>query len=90
MMKTTITTLPDPHGLSPDPLTDILRAGARDLIQQTVEAEPYMSIEAHADGQTEGRRARLKRHGHLPGCEMLNEIGVVPGIYAGCLSGFAR
>ena len=39
MTKTSITTLPDPHGFSPDPLTDILRAGARDLIQQAVEAE---------------------------------------------------
>ena len=26
MTKTTITTLPDPSGFSPDPLTDILRA----------------------------------------------------------------
>ena len=43
MTKTTITTLPDPHGFSPDPLTDLLRSGARGLIQQAVEAELSVS-----------------------------------------------
>ncbi|MGR3572929.1 MAG: IS256 family transposase, partial [Brevirhabdus sp.] len=39
MRKTTIRPLPDPSGFSPDPLTDILRSGARRLIEQAVEAE---------------------------------------------------
>ena len=39
MAKSTITPLPDPTRFSPDPLTDILRSGARRLIEQAVGAE---------------------------------------------------
>ena len=39
MSETTISTLPDPSGFSPDPLTDLIREGARKLIEQAVEAE---------------------------------------------------
>jgi len=38
MTTPTITPLPDPPGCSPDRLTDILRSGARRLIEQAVEA----------------------------------------------------
>ena len=78
MTKTSITTLPDPHGFSPDPLTDILRAGARDLIQQAVEAELSVLLEAHSGDRTEDGRARLVRHGHLPERDVITGIGAVP------------
>lgn len=78
MTKTTITTLPDPHGFSPDPLTDILRAGARDLIQQAVEAELSVLLEAHSGDRTDDGRARLVRHGHLPERDVITGIGAVP------------
>lgn len=39
MSETTIATLPDPSGFSLDPLTDLIRQGARKLIEQAVEAE---------------------------------------------------
>ncbi len=78
MTKTTITTLIDPSGFSPDPLTDILRAGARDLIQQAVEAELSALLAAYSDTQTEDGRARLVRHGHLPEREVITGIGPVP------------
>ena len=77
MTKTSITTLPDPHGFSPDPLTDILRAGARDLIQQAVEAELSALLEAHSKDHIEDGRARLVRHGHLPKREVTTGIGTV-------------
>jgi len=77
MTKTSITTLPDPHGFSPDPLTDILRAGARDLIQQAVEAELSALLEAHSEDYIEDGRARLVRHGHLPEREVTTGIGTV-------------
>ena len=77
MTKTSITTLPDPHGFSPDPLTDILRAGARDLIQQAVEAELSALLEAHSEDRIEDGRARLVRHGHLPEREVTTGIGTV-------------
>jgi hypothetical protein len=34
MPETTITQLPDPSGFSSDPFTDVLRDGARKLIEQ--------------------------------------------------------
>ena len=77
MTKISITTLPDPHGFSPDPLTDILRAGARDLIQQAVEAELSALLEAHSEDCIEDGRARLVRHGHLPEREVTTGIGTV-------------
>ena len=77
MTKTSITPLSDPHGFSPDPLTDILRAGARDLIQQAVEAELSALLEAHSEDYIEDGRARLVRHGHLPEREVTTGIGTV-------------
>ena len=77
MKKTTISTLPDPHGFSPDPLTEILRAGARDLIQHAVEAELSALLEAHSDDRIVDGPARLVRHGHLPEREVTTGIGTV-------------
>ena len=39
MSKTTITQLPDLSGFSADALTDVIRAGARQLIEQAIHAE---------------------------------------------------
>ena len=65
-------------GFSPDPLTDLLRKGARDLIAQAVEAELNVFLTTHAD-QTDGAgRRRLVRHGHLPEREVQTGIGAVP------------
>lgn len=78
MTKAIITTLPKPHGFSPDPLTDILRAGARELIQQAVEAELSVLLETHSGDRTEDGRARLVRHSHLPEGDVITGIGAVP------------
>ena len=77
MTNTTITTLPDPSGFSSDPLTEILRSGARNLIQQAVEAELTALLLAHAGETTEDGHARLVRHGHLPEREVMTGIGPV-------------
>lgn len=77
MTKTSITSLPDPSGLSRDPLTELLRSGARTLIQQAVEAELAVLLRAHAGEMTEDGRARLVRHGHLPEREVMTGIGPV-------------
>ena len=37
--ETTITQLPDPSGFSADPFTDVIRDGARKLIEQAIHAE---------------------------------------------------
>ncbi len=73
-----ITHLPDPSGFSPDPLTDLERDGARQLIRQAVEAALAVLLERHAGDRLESGRARLFRHGHLPEREVLTGIGPVP------------
>ena len=66
MPKDAVVAFRTPDGFSPDPTTDVLRQGARDLIAQAVEAELNAFLAAYS-GQTDtdGRR-RLVRHGHLP------------------------
>ena len=39
MPENTITELPDPSGSGSDPFTDVLRDGARKLIEQAIHAE---------------------------------------------------
>src|SRR3954451_17497626 len=49
-----------------DPLTEVLREGARALLAQAVEAEVAAFLSGHADKHTEEGRQRLVRHGHRP------------------------
>ena len=78
MSGDTIATLPDPSGFSLDPLTGLIRDGARKLIAQAIEAELATLLTAFADDKLEDGRARLVRHGHLPERDVLTGIGPVP------------
>jgi transposase-like protein len=78
MSEATITQLPDPSGFSPDPITDLIRDGARKLLQQAIEAELETLLAAHAGEQTIDGRARVVRHGHLPERNILTGVGPVP------------
>ena len=60
-----------------DPLTEILRNGARALLAQAVEAEVAVLLASHADKLTDDGRQRLVRHGHLPEREIMTGIGPV-------------
>ena len=60
-----------------DPLTEILRNGARALLTQAVEAEVAEFLAKHADLKTEDGHQRVVRHGHLPEREMMTGIGPV-------------
>jgi transposase-like protein len=77
MTKDTVVALRAPEGFSPDPLTDLLRQGARDLIAQAVEAELNAFLMAHADQTDSAGRRRLVRRGHLPEREVQTGIGSV-------------
>jgi putative transposase len=66
MTKDTVVAFRAPDGFSPNPLTDLLRQGARELIAQAVEAELNAFLIAHADQTDAAGRRRLVRHGHLP------------------------
>jgi putative transposase len=64
-------------GTFSDPLTEVLRNGARALLTQAVEAEVSSLLSCHADKLTDDGRRRLVRHGHLPEREIMTGIGPV-------------
>ena len=59
-----------------DPLTDALRAGARQLLAQAVELEAEAFLSGMRDLKLPDGRARLVRHGHGP--ERLIQTGIGP------------
>ena len=65
MTDTNVFQLSQP-GTFADPLTEVLRNGARALLVQAVEAEVATLLSSHADKLTDGGHQRLVRHGHLP------------------------
>jgi len=64
-------------GTFSDPLTEVLRSGARALLAQSVEAELSALLSGHADKLTDDGRQRLVRHGHLPERRIMTGIGPV-------------
>src|SRR4051812_43125766 len=61
-----------------DPLTEVLRAGARRLLAQAVEMEAEAFLSAMQDLRLPDGRARLVRHGHGPERAIQTGIGPVP------------
>ena len=64
-------------GAFEDPLTEVLRNGARALLAQAVEAEVAEFLGKHADLKTGDGRQRVVRHGHLPERDVMTGIGPV-------------
>lgn len=77
MKEDTIIQLRQPDSFGEDPLTDVLRVGARQLLAQAVEAEVAGFIETHADLTDSHGRRRIVRHGYLPEREIQTGIGPV-------------
>lgn len=61
-----------------DTLTAVLRAGARKLLVQALEAEVNELVAAYAEQRDETGRARVVRSGHHPAREIQTGIGPVP------------
>ena len=61
-----------------DPLTSVLREGARRLLAQAVEAEAEAFLAAMEDERLADGRARVVRHGHGPERSIQTGIGPVP------------
>ena len=78
MPENTITQLSDPSGFSTDPFTDIIRDGARKLIEQAIHAELAALMAAFSAEKLENGTSRLVRHGYLPEREVMTGIGPVP------------
>jgi len=64
--ESTILPLAGPIPGAKDVLTDLLRAGARRLLAEAVEAEVAAWIDAHADLKDQTGRRQVVRNGHLP------------------------
>ena len=60
-----------------DPLTEVLRAGARRLLAQAIEAEAEAFLAGMADRRLADGRARFVRHGHGPERTIQSGIGSV-------------
>ena len=78
MPENTIAKLPDLSGFSTDPFTDIIRDGARKLIEQAIQAELAVLMAAFSAEKLENGTSRLVRHGYLPEREVMTGIGPVP------------
>ncbi len=75
-MSTTIVVLFRQPDAIDDPLTAILRSGARRLLAQAIEAEAEAFPATMKDTRLADRRERLVRHGHGP--ERLVQTGIDP------------
>jgi putative transposase len=64
-------------GTFSDPLTEVLRDGARMLLAQAVEAEVAAVLSCHAGKLTDDGCQRLVRHGYLPERQIMTGIGPV-------------
>ena len=61
-----------------DPLTELLRMGAGQLIYQAVEAELQELLTRHSQRRTEDGKAGVVRNGYLPERELQTGLGPVP------------
>ncbi len=77
MKEDRVVDLGQPGSISGDPLTAILRHGARKLLAQAIEAEVSAFIAGHAALRGEDGRRRVVRHGYLPEREIQTGIGPV-------------
>jgi putative transposase len=76
MEENKIITLSQPGEIA-DPLTEVLRNGARALLARAIEAEVAETLAAHAHLTTDDGRRRLVRHGHMPERTIQTGIGPV-------------
>jgi putative transposase len=74
---TTISAFPQPDAVD-DPLTSVLREGARRLLAEAIEAEADAFLAAMKDERLADGRARFVRHGHGPERTIQSGIGPVP------------
>ncbi len=65
------------RGENTDPLTELLRTGAHQLIHQAVEAELQELLSEHVERRTTDGKAGVVRNGHLPERTLQTGIGPV-------------
>ncbi len=78
MNEDTVVSFSHPDRISiSDPLTEVLRAGARRLLAEAVEAEVEVFIGEHAALSDADGRRRVVRHGYMPERSVQTGIGPV-------------
>jgi len=77
MSKNKVIALKKPGEISEDPLTELLRIGARQLIAEAVEAELQELLGQHAALRNEEGHLQVARNGYLPEREIQTGIGPV-------------
>jgi transposase-like protein len=78
MSNDNVIELKKPDTFFDDPITDILRQGARKLLAQALETEIEIFISQYKDLTDQMGRQRIVRNGHLPEREIQTGIGAVP------------
>lgn len=77
MSKNKIIAFKKPEEISSDPLTELLRIGARRLIADAVESELQELLSKHAAVRSMGGHQQIVRNGYLPEREIQTGIGPV-------------
>lgn len=77
MSKSTLQAVTQPDAGATDPLHELLRQGARDLIAKAVEAELSTFLEQYADKTLEDGRRAVVRNGYLPERTVQTGVGDV-------------
>ncbi len=73
----TLKAVATPEVILKDPLTELLRVGARNLITQAVEAELTALLSRHEDHKLSDGRQAVVRNGYLPGRTIQTGLGDV-------------
>ncbi len=76
MSKDNVVAFQSPEGVE-DPLTELLRRGAKRLIQQAIEAELCELLMQYEDQVDDRGRRLVVRNGYLPEREILTGVGPV-------------
>ena len=77
MRENSIVAFRNPSNFQEDPLTEVLRTGARKLLSQAVEAEVAGFLETHAALVDDAGHRRVVRNGYLPERTIQTGIGSV-------------
>ena len=76
MLESNVVSLKSPEEIT-DPLTDLLRTGARKLLSQAIEAEVEALLASHADVRDDAGNRAVVRNGYLPARQVQTGIGSV-------------
>ena len=77
MPKDNVVDFKKPETFVDDPITDVLRTGAKKLLAEALEAEIYSFLCQYRDLRDDQGRKRVVRNGHLPERSIQTGIGPV-------------